>query len=290
MNELLEQLATDPWGRLVLHYMVTGGVTNSYVCLLVAMRLTGVFVLAPIGTANVIPLFIRSGLVVLLSLVIAPTLCERESGSGEIRLIAHKSAAFSLPETVADLACQLAREIGLGALLGVGVLAVLGGLRLGGEWLDRHGGLGPGGVLNPDWSGGASAGGSLVQMAGIAAFLLNAPMGGQSLVLQTIVQSFHALPVGVESWDLPLTDLVCGIVQQSLVLGLRVAMPLLVTMLLVDVTLAFITRNNAQLLSSPSLAIRAAIGVIVLGLTVTALPDIVMTTVASVIHFLEGIY
>ena len=128
-------------------------------------------------------------------------------------------------------------------MFGIGLIAVFSGLKLAGEWLDRHGGLGLGTVFNPEWSAGESACGSLVQLLGIAAFLLMEPLGGQWRLLQSLVQSFHTIPVGSGTWSMSAVELVSSVVQQSLLLGIRVAMPLVATMTLVDMALAFASRG-----------------------------------------------
>lgn len=282
---MLEQLAADPWGRLVLHHLATGGMQSCYLFLLVTARLAGVFVIAPYGLTNLVPLSIRVGLAVLLSLIIAPTLSPMTPEDGHVTLIVHDSLpAAVIPETAIDLAGHLASEIGLGAFLGIGVIAVLSGLRLGGEWLDRHSGLGLGSVFNPEWTSGESACGSLVLLLGVAAFLSIEPIGGEWLLLRSLVESFHAIPVGSADCSMAPVELLSGVMQQSVVLGLRVAMPLVATMMLVDMTLAFAGRSSPHLLSSASLAMRAGVGLIVLALTMTTVPEVIATTMMSVLQ------
>ena len=46
MNGLLEQLTADPWGRLMLQYLASGGLHSGFLLLLVVARLTGMFVIA----------------------------------------------------------------------------------------------------------------------------------------------------------------------------------------------------------------------------------------------------
>ena len=51
MNGLLEQFAADPWGRLVLQYLESGGLRSGFLLLLVVARLAGMFVIACCGFA-----------------------------------------------------------------------------------------------------------------------------------------------------------------------------------------------------------------------------------------------
>jgi flagellar biosynthetic protein FliR len=288
MNELLEQLAADPWGRLILQHLATGGMRGCFLFLLVMARLAGVFVVAPFGTTSLIPLPVRVGLVILLSLILLPTVSLVSAGDGNVIPIAHHASTAGrsfatdiVPDSANEFMSLIASEIGLGTMLGVGVLAVLSGLQLAGEWLDRHTGIGLGTVLNPNWSAGDSACGRLIPLLGVAVFLLLEPLGGQWLLFRSLAESFHAMPLGSAWWSVVTIELVNSLVQQSLVLGIRIALPLVVTMLAVEITLAFASRNAPVTVSSAALAMKAGVGLFVLAITLTAVPDVIETMISS---------
>lgn len=290
MNELLGQLGADPWGRLVLHYTLMGGLLRTFLFVLVGARLAGLLLVAPCIMTIAIPFRVRVALVVLFAMIIAPTVLPVLDQTHQVTLTGHDTSSDSgpivLPDSVTDLVCAIASEVGLGALLGVGVLAIFSGLQLAGEWLDRHSGLGLGAVFNPDWSaGGGSACGSLVRLLGCAAFLLAEPTGGYWHLLQSLLQSFQAIPIGTTFWSMPCIDLLNGVVQQCLILGIRVAMPLVAVMTLVDVTLALANRGATTAESSNQLVIRVAVGLMVLALTTTAIPDSIAQAGFSAIQF-----
>lgn len=280
MNELIEQLAADPWGRLVLQYLASGGIQSCFLFLLVAARLVGVFIVAPVGLRIPVPFSFRILLVILLSLIIAPTLLDTNRQDADAIQVNHLSITYLVPESSTDLACLVASEIGLGALLGVGVIAVFSGLWLAGEWLDRSIGLGLGRVLNPDWSDGDPACHRLTSLLAIAVFLLIEPLGGQWVLLRSLVESFVTIPIGTASWSTSV-ELLNGLVQHSLILGIRIAVPLVVTMLMLDITMAFASRNTPVAIGSATTIIRASVGVFVLALTLTAIPEVIAATMLS---------
>ena len=223
----------------------------------------------------------RMVLVVLLSLIIAPTLLDTDRQDAAATQVSHISIpSVIVPESLTEFASLLAREIGLGALLGVGVIAVFSGLWLGGEWLDRSSGLGLGRVLNPDWSEGDPACSRLTSLLAVAVFLMTEPLGGQWLLLRSLVVSFIAIPIGTASWMTSI-DLLNGLVQHSLILGIRIAIPLVVTMLMLDITLVFASRNTPVAMSSSAAVIRAGVGIGVLALTLTAIPEVIAVTMLS---------
>ena len=283
MNELFEQLAADPWGRLVLQHLASGGLQGCLLFLLVAARLVGVFLIAPYGLRIPVPFSIRVVLVVLLSLIIAPTLLNTDRQDVAATQVNHISIRSALvPESSTEFASLFAHELGIGALLGVGVIAVFSGLWLGGEWLDRSSGLGLGRVLNPDWSEGDPSCSRLTSWLAITVFVLMEPLGGQWLLIRSLVESFIAIPIGTASWMTSI-ELLNGLVQHSLILGIRIAIPLVVTMLMLDMTLAFAGRNNSVAISSSAAIIRAGVGIGVLALTLTAIPEVIAATMLSLL-------
>ena len=279
----------DPWGRLVVSYLRTDGLTNCHVFLLVAARLTGLFLVAPAGLKPFLPYTARFGLVVLCSLIIAPTLAANEGFDGNVLQVGASSESFhNRPETTPELMHGIIHELALGWLLGMGVLAIMSGLQLGGEWLDRHGGLGIGSILNPECTGAESGGRSLAQLLGIATLLLLEPWGGHGQVLRAVLQTFQSIPLGSSEWSLSSAELLSRLVQQSMILGLRVAMPLVVTMMLVEMTLAFAGRGTVSLVSSAQQPLRAVVGLAVLGLTLTALPEAIAASMISLLEVVRG--
>ena len=282
MNGLLEQFAADPWGRLVLQYLESGGLLSGFLLLLVVARLTGMFVIACCGFANPVPLAVRGGLVLLLSLIILPGVSRIVPEEESVTLISSNAPiAETIPESLGDLTLLIMSELGLGALLGVGVIGVLSGLRLGGEWLNRHSGLGLGTVFNPDWSPGDSACSQFMTLLGVALFLLYEPIGGQWLLLRSLVESFQLIPLGAGTPSTATLDLCNRLVQQSLILGIRIAIPLVMTMLIVDVTLAFSSRQAPITLHSAGMAFKACLGLFVLAWTLATIPTVVGITLQS---------
>ena len=156
-------------------------------------------------------------------------------------------------------------------------------MKLAGEWLDRHSGLGLGTVLNPDWSAGERVLGQLIPLLGLAVFLLIEPRGGQWLLLRSLADSFQQIPPGSGMSSVASLDVFHRLIPLSLVLGIRIAIPLVITMLAVDLTLAFASRNSPLAVSSAALAMKVGTGMTVLVLALTASPDVIATTIWSLL-------
>jgi len=283
MDQLFESLAADPWGRLVLHQLSSGGLWQSYLTMLVASRLSGVLIIAPCFQPRMVPLMARVSLVILLSVIVGPILSADGTTNTELVQVAHASGTIvGLPATVTDLICTLANEVAIGILFGMGLIAVFQGFRFAGELLDRHTGFGLGSVLNPESSTQDSPCGSITLWLGGVAILVAEPIAGHWQLFRVFVQSFHEIPIGQVSWSNSATELMAGLVQQSLLLGLRIAMPLIASMLLIDVSLAFAMRGSSPTLAPALHVARTALALLILALSVTSIPDVVAVAIQAV--------
>ncbi|HEY0982680.1 MULTISPECIES: flagellar biosynthetic protein FliR [unclassified Schlesneria] len=310
MNSILTQLTDDPWGRLVFEYLVTGGLENGLVSLLVLVRLSGVFVISPWLMSVKFPLPVRLGLVMILTCVIAPLAWSRH-GAPEVgrallsSLIVQNQDGAMRDTRLFDLSSRqspvgtadsseaktggtdwgviLFSEIAVGTLLGTGILIIFLGLKLGGEWLDRYSGLGLARTFNPEISGDDSACGQISMLMGIVAFVLLEPLNGQALALKSLIDSFASLPPGAPFWTEQPVETIIELIQQSLVLGIRIGIPLAATMLLVDLTLALCSRNSQLPLSGSLYLIRGTLGLVMLALTLTAIPEVIVAATTSLL-------
>jgi flagellar biosynthetic protein FliR len=163
----------------------------------------------------------------------------------------------------------------IGAVLGLGVVAVLAGLRGAGEIIDRQTGWGLAGVLDPSGAGGGP-GTTLVTWSAVAALFVMAPINGHLLLVDSLLGTFSAIPPGAIDAAAGVSlapgagDLVVRLVHQSLVLAVQVAAPVLAVMLLVSVMIGMIGRalpeTNVLVTAMPA---RVLVGVLLLSMVVT---------------------
>ena len=288
MDALFQQLFDDPWGRLLLRHAAGAGLARAGLFVLVAARLAGLLGVGLFLGRTLLTWQVRIGLIVLLTLVVAPTLPVANETTDQIQLVGLGGTGERSPSPVApaswmvtpiDFGVALLCEIGLGAVLGLGVAVVLSGLKLGGEWLDRHSGLGMGSVLNPELLSEGSASAEMLLLFGIATILLMEPGGGHLLFARTILETFRSLPVGLSIDSPSLIELLGSLMKQSLVLGLRVAMPLVVVMSLIDMTFGFVSRSSRWSLLPVAYAARTAAALLILAATWPGIAEAVATTV-----------
>jgi flagellar biosynthetic protein FliR len=280
--------------------MVTDdGLARGAVFLVVAARLAGFFCIGPLLGHALLSWPVRLGLVALLTLIVAPGLQVAGGGGPAVRQVSFEdrrtvSPAGESPAGDTDAAvlppsfitwsspvgllAAVLCDAGIGAALGLAVAIVLSGLKLGGGWLDRHSGLGIGSVLNPEYSGGGSATAELVSLFCVTAILVMQPVNGHLLVVRFVLDTFQAIPVGAARMPLPVIELLTAIVGQSLILGLRIALPFVVAMSLLDMTLGWVRRSGRWETAPVVCAVRAGASLLILAATLPGIHEAVTTS------------
>ena len=287
MDELLNQFQQDPIGRLVFDGVIRFGVSGFSHFLFVISRLAGLFVLAPAINRTALPLSLRWCFSLVLALIVAPS--SMEIGIQGLSPIVLLGSQSPLPvKQIGELVLQCGGELLLGSLIGIAIIGMLSGIELGGEWLERHVGLGHGSLMNPGWSSSSPCGTAAMLLA-VASLLLLEPVGGHLQILHAVLDSFRQIPPGSNEWAASMLQILGRVAQQSMILGIRVALPLVTLMLIFEFTLAFASRQGAELTTHAFPAIRVGIGLFVIAFTLTGFPEVIELMVESGLQVLTEI-
>lgn len=324
MDDWLRQIAGDPWGRLALHHALAGAMAQFYAFTLVLIRVSGLMVIGPVFGQSTIPVNVRVLLTIALSLVLTPLLAGREDhgfarldANGDGRLSAEEippgllpryerlltqaglapatpltkadySGRFVMPQTLGEYARIAAGELVLGLLLGTGVMTVLSGLQMAGQLIDQQSGLGLGEIFNPDLGGSVSLTGQTLFWLGTVVFLFLSPWGGHLAMIRILAETFETMPVGEAVLTSTTGELLNGLVQQSLLLGLRVAAPVMVMMSLIDLTLGFLNHTVPQInIQAVGFTLRALLGLLLVAVTLSGATDSAAATLADALETLR---
>ncbi|MBI5368455.1 MAG: flagellar biosynthetic protein FliR [Planctomycetes bacterium] len=238
---------------------------------LVYARVAALLVTAPGFGQPVAPARLRLALALGVALVLAPAL-----GLGP------------LDGGPGDLAAALAREALLGAALGLGVTAMMAGVRLAGVVLDQAGGFGLGGALDPNREDGEGPLGRFQALVALLAFVL---VDGHHLLLNGLAASFRAIPpAGVRFDAAGATLLADGAVGLVFDVALRVCAPLLGAALVATLTLALaakvVPELNVFLHGAPVLAL---VGLAAFALVLPVVTGTVAQLAGELPHGIEGV-
>ena len=191
---------------------------------LVLTRVSAFFLVAPVFGSSVIPLLIRVAATVMLSVFFA----------GVLPLPVQIGSA-----SAAQIVLSLIGEATYGFLLGLIAYLLFSVVRCSGEIIEQQMGYSTSEIIDPFTGESSQPLGTLLEVV-FMLFLLAA--NGHHLLLQVIVRSYQAFPIGT----IPsISTLTAGAVQASsmmLVASLRLAAPVLVAFLLLFVVLAILAR------------------------------------------------
>lgn len=196
---------------------------------LVASRLGGLIMFQPMLGALSIPSRFRAMLILGLAAVVTPIVTLNHDAPTDPWLVA--------------LAC--AQEFALGILLGLAVRLCFLGLQIGGTLIAQEAGLAYGQTIDPttDYEQDFLSV-FYVQLASVI-FLI---VGGHRVLVTSALDTFKAIPLLGAATDLEAaTELLMNSLAVGAELGLRIAAPVVLTMLLVNTVLGFLSRSMPQM-------------------------------------------
>ena len=223
------------------------------VFVLVAFRLAGMALYAPLFGSARIPRRVRGLLVVVMAAGMAQGV--------------KPPAAF--PETPWGLAVAIGGEMAFGLAMGMLMSFVFIAVQWAGEMIGQQMGLNLGAVFDPQFGAQSTVTGDLYFMFTLVVFLA---IGGHRAMIQGVRASFDSLPLLSLAVDRAVLQVLMDLLKAATVLAFQLAAPILVTMLIVDLVLGLIGRTIPQLnVMALALNLRSALGILVvlLGIQLT---------------------
>ena len=219
--------------------------------------------LAPaLGGAH-LPMPVKIGLTVLLSIGLLPSV----------------NVPQGLPELT--LSVVIAREAMIGLSLGFAMRALIAGAEFAGHLSGQQIGFSYGATIDPQ-SGVRSN--MLATLYGSLATLGFLAINGHHSVLRALAQSYTALPIGGGQLDASVVSSVRDILGLVFIVGVRLAAPVIIVLLVVELVIGLISR------ASPALSfmvigypIRLIVGLTILAALVPVIPGVTNSLVDSVL-------
>ena len=235
---------------------------------LVFFRTAGLMLAAPLFGSAKIPRRVK----VMLALVLALGLMNR------VKVPPH------MPADNIQLAAAVTGELIFGLLMGLGLNLAFTAITWGGEIIGQQMGFTLGETFDPQFGQGGSIVGDLYLMLTLVIFLT---IRGHHAMIEGLAASFDSLPLLAAGINRSLFDLFIGLLTSATVLAFKVAAPILVTMLVVDLALGFIGKSVPQInVMNAGLTLRSGLGVAVLivGLMLTSeiMRDALFDSVSSI--------
>lgn len=229
-----------------------------------SLRVTALFAVAPFFGHAVVPPRVRMAMALPIAVVIAP--------HASMQGIPTEGGAFAIAGAVIG-------EVLVGVTLGFAVRLVFVGLDVLGEVASIQGGLGAAQVLNPASGISSAALGSVFGILGLATWLA---IGGHHDLLRALVSSYELLPAGGGGPSPDSLIAVVGLAAPVFSLGLQLAAPVTVAMIVSNTAVGILGRVIPQLnLITLQLPAHVAMTLLILSLGAHGMIDVIDSEMAG---------
>lgn len=221
---------------------------------LVFFRVAGMMIFAPLFGSNRIPRRVKILLAALIALGICPTVRQ----------------PAAVPANIWELTIGIGGELVFGLAMGTVLSMVFIAAQWAGDIIGQQIGFSMSEVFDPQFGQQGSLIGDMYFMFTLVIFLL---IGGHRAMLNAFHESFDVLPLLSVGANQSVLSMIVGLFHACTILALQLSAPMLVTMLIVDLALGFISKTIPQMnLMTAGMSTRGVVGLIVLifGISLTS--------------------
>ncbi|MCC7417934.1 MAG: flagellar biosynthetic protein FliR [Acidobacteria bacterium] len=210
---------------------------------------------APVFGAAFAPVRVRIGLSILLAVALLPSV----------------EVPAMLPPVA--LALAVARELAIGLALGMAVRALIAGAEFAGHLTGTQIGLSYGSIVDPI---NGVRNNVIAGLYGNLALLVVFAIDGHHALVRTMSASYASMPIGEGHIDPSLARSVVAMLGLVFVLGVRLALPVMAALLIVELALGLVSRAapaiNLFVVATP---VRLVVGLLVLASVLALAPGLV---------------
>lgn len=229
----------------------------------------GILIARPASLVAAAPVFgafapaqVRLGVSVLLAILIAPAV---------------PPMAFT---STLGLGVLVAREMAIGLVMALALRAIIAGAELAGHLTGNQLALSYGSIVDPQ---GGVRNNLVANLYGNLTLLTFMAINGHHALLRALVASYTALPIGAGGVGPSMVASVTQLLGIVFVLGVRLAAPLIVVMLLVEVGMALMARVAPSLnLMAVAPPVRIVIGLLAIAAMIPLIPSVATRASSSI--------
>lgn len=201
---------------------------NLMLFVLVLTRM-GVMMMAMPAIADGVPMRVRAILAIGLTMLLMPLL---------------QTPSTLQIQNLTMFVVAAVREAALGMMLGLVVRLLVTGLQIIGELASSGGGLQLGDSLDPATRSSVP---TISRIVGLLVTAVMISIGGHRMMIESLLDSFRAMPVGNIRFEIGMLELVVFELGSGISAGIRAGGPLVAAMLLSNLVTALISRTLPQL-------------------------------------------
>jgi len=196
---------------------------------IVLTRLSGIMLSAPFYTGGYIPHHIRIVFTVFAALALTPTL---------------PLGNIPAEPSIGSIVIILLFEVIFGIVIGFTALCIFAGIQLGGQIIAFNIGFAMINLIDPQTQVNMPIFSFLLNYVGLLLFLL---INGHHFFLTAVYDSFTTLPIGGFVLDGPLVNQIIDFTASIFIIGIKIAGPIIVVIIIVDVVVGLIGRTAPQI-------------------------------------------
>lgn len=214
----------------------------------VFLRVTGVFLFFPVFGGNSLPALVKALFALSLTLVLVPVV---------------PAPVGPLPSGLLAWTMAGGREFLTGAIMSTGMLFLFAAVQFAGQLIDFEMGFGVVNAIDPSTSLQVPIMGLFHFILGILLFIVT---NAHHLVIRALADSFSVVPLGAATFDPGLVHYYIGAFGVLFVQGVKLAAPVLVTLLLYTAAIGIVAKTvptiNLLIVGFP---IRIGLGLLTVG-------------------------
>ncbi len=203
---------------------------NLNIFILIVVRITGIFVAAPIFARNNLPALMKIGLSVTIAFIMLPLLQENSQ---------------LVIDSFIQLSVYTIKEFLIGILIGFIAFVYFSSIYLAGTIIDTQMGFGMVNVFDPQTNTQIPVMGNFYNNLISLLFIV---VNGHHLLIKALVNSYQILPIGFSmNFNIEAVNLMTRIFIEMFILAAKFSAPVLVAIFLANVLLGILARTMPQM-------------------------------------------
>lgn len=247
-------------------------ITMITAALLVATRVSPLFLLTPLFAITRVPARVRVLFVLALSAVLT-------AGIGVVPI--------EPPATISGLMHAMVNELILGMILAFGLFTAFGAFLFGGRIIDFQMGFGVANLIDPATQSQAPMLGTVLNLMAVMTFFL---LDGHHLLIRGLVYSLQKIPPGSSLHEVDVQAIIAQF-GVMFVYGLAVVAPVVAVLLMLDVGMAVAARTMPQVnMFIVGFPLKIFMGLLVLALSLNYMGPLLEKIYASIFIYWQRVY
>jgi flagellar biosynthetic protein FliR len=218
--------------NLVAQDLLAGSPAFVMLFVLVLARLSGMFLLAPIFGSHIAPLRARAALLFFIAITMMPLLS------------LERGAELVEAGTVVTMLGAVVREVLIGSAIGLASQFAFGGMQLAGQLGGIQMGAGLSNLVDPQTGERLT---TMAQWSNVVALLVFLAVDGHHLLIRAVAESFGLVEIGGGLPNVEGIGLLLLLAGSIFVIGLKVAAPVMLLVLMVNAAMGVLAKVIPQL-------------------------------------------